>query len=62
MFAIKLGVKFNKNFYIDMSLAFGAANGTVIFQRISDAVRRILAKENIQVWNYIDDIVCPLCS
>ena len=43
-----------------MSLAFATASGTAIFQRISDAVRRILAKENIRVWNYIDDIFACL--
>ena len=35
---------------------FGAVNGTMIFQMISDAIRHMLAKEEVVVWNYIDDI------
>ena len=38
-------------------LAFSAVNGTAIFQRILDAIRKILLIERIIVWNYIDDIV-----
>ena len=57
--AVKLGIKYNGRYYLDMSLAFGAANGTAIFQRISDVVRRILANENIQVWtSTISSRVC----
>ena len=54
--SVKLAIQHQGKFYIDKSLAFGAANGTVIFQRISDAIRRILLNEEINVWNYIDDI------
>ena len=54
--ALKLGMNFEGKFYVDRSLAFGAVNGTAIFQRISDAIRKILSKEHITVWNYIDDI------
>ena len=54
--ALKLGMKFKEKFYLDRSLAFGAVNGTAIFQRISDAIRKILSTEHITVWNYIDDI------
>ena len=52
-------MSFDGKYYIDRSLAFGTAHGTAIFQRITDAIRRILAHENIPVYNYIDDIfVC----
>ena len=54
--ALKLGMKFKEKFYLDRSLAFGAVNGTAIFHRISDAIRKILSTEHITVWNYIDDI------
>ena len=53
---LALGIKHRGSDYIDMSLAFGPVNGTAIFQRISDAIRKILRKEIIAVWNYIDDI------
>ena len=54
--ALKLVIQHEGKFYLDKSLAFGVANSTFIFQRISDAIRHILANEHIRVWNYIDDI------
>ena len=54
--AIKLGMHFGGKYYLDRSLAFGAVNGTAIFQRVTDAMRKILARRGIRVWNYIDDI------
>ena len=47
---------FDGKYYLDRSLAFGAVNGTVIFQHLSDAIRKILLSENIKIWNYIDNI------
>ena len=41
---------------MDKRLVFGAVNGTMIFQRISDAVRFILREQGLSVWNYIDDM------
>ena len=43
-------------------LVFGAVNGTFIFQRISDAIRHMLAEEDIHVWNYIDDVFAAVES
>ena len=37
-------------------MAFGAAHGTAIFQRVTDAIRRIMQASGIQIWNYIDDL------
>ena len=54
--AIHLGMKWQDKYYIDKNLAFGAVHGTAIFERISDLIRFILAKQSIKVWNYIDDI------
>ena len=45
-----------KRFYVDKFLAFGAVYGMRIFQRITDFVRYILAKQGFVVFNYIDDI------
>ena len=39
--AIKCGLEHDEQFYIDKQLVFGAVNGTMIFQRISDAIRYI---------------------
>ena len=54
--ALKLTMCHEGKFYVDRSLSFGAVHGTAIFQRITDVIRRILAHENIRVYNYIDDI------
>ena len=54
--AIHLGIKWENKYYIDKNLAFGAVHGTTIFERISDLIHFILAKQGIRVWNYIDDI------
>ena len=40
---------------MDMRLVFGAVNGTMLFQRCSDAIRFMLQEDGIHVWNYIDD-------
>ena len=54
--AIHLGLKWNDKYYIDQSLAFGAVHGTAIFERITDFVRFLMAKEGFQIHNYIDDL------
>ena len=58
--AIKCGIQHEGQFYIDKRLVFGAVNGTMIFQRISDAVRFILAQSGLTVWNYIDDMLAAV--
>ena len=54
--AIHLGIKWENSYYIDKNLAFGAVHGTAIFERISNLIRFILAKQGFKVLNYIDDI------
>ena len=54
--AIHLGVMWQNKYYIDKNLAFGAVHGTAIFERISNLIRFILAKQGFKVLNYIDDI------
>ena len=54
--AIKCGFQESGEYYVDKCLVFRAVNGTFIFQRISDAIRYMLAQDNIYVWNYIDDV------
>ena len=51
-----LGLYF-KGAYFDKYLPFGFRHGSAIFQRISYAMRYIMAKSNFQVTNCIDDII-----
>ena len=53
---LHLGIYWQDEFYLDQNLAFGAVNGTAIFERITDLVRFIMAKKGYTVYNYIDDI------
>ena len=57
--AIKCGTRHRGNFYVDKNLVFGAVNGTLIFERISDAIVSIMRAEGAIVWNYIDDLFWP---
>ncbi len=50
-------IQFNGKFYIDTSLSFGARWSAAGCQRVTDAVKYIMAKAGHTVINYIDDIV-----
>jgi hypothetical protein len=52
-----LGISWGGEIYVDTALPFGFRHGSAICQRITDAVRFILNKHNIQVINYIDDFI-----
>ena len=54
--AIHLGIRWRDQYFLDKNLAFGAIHGTAIFQRITDLVRYLMAKQGFVVHNYIDDI------
>ena len=60
--AIKCGFQLDNKYYVDKCLVFGAVNGTAIFQRISDSIRFMLAKEGIVIWNCIDDMFAAVES
>ena len=51
-----LGLRLN-GLYIDSCLPFGFKHGSALFQRLSDAVRFIMAQKGFSVTNYIDDII-----
>ena len=51
-----LGLKLN-DLYIDSCLPFGFRTGSALFQRLSDAVRFIMAQKGFTVTNYIDDVI-----
>ena len=57
--AIHLGIRWQDKYYIDKNLAFRDVHGTAIFESITDLIRFIMSKQEVQVFNYIDDIyVC----
>ena len=52
-----LGLTWNNQFYFDLSLEFRGRWHAAACQRVTEALRFILAKEGITVWPYLDDIV-----
>ena len=53
-----LGIKFVNQYFLDRSLAFGFRNGSLIFQRCTDAIRYIMAEHGYPLlFNYIDDLI-----
>ena len=51
-----LGLRLD-DLYIDSCLPFGFRHCSALFQRLSDAVRFIMAQKGFSVTNYIDDII-----
>ncbi len=49
-------IKFEDKYYIDTSLSFGARWSASSCQRVTDAVKYIMARNGHTVFNYIDDI------
>jgi hypothetical protein len=47
---------------VDSRLPFGAAKSCQIFQRISDAVARMMDRRNMRIISYIDDMLCTADS
>ena len=45
------------DWYLDTCLPFGYRHGSSLYQRLSDAVRHIMRRQNYDVINYIDDIL-----
>ena len=62
--AMKLGITWQDDVYIDAAVAFGWVHGSAAFQRVSDAVTFIAAKAGINMVAYIDDymIISPKTS
>ena len=53
-----LGIKFQGQYFIDLSVAFGYRHGSKIFQRCTDAIRHIMTVNGFpNLFNYIDDLV-----
>ena len=54
--AIRLGIKWKNEYFLDQNIPFGAVHGTAIFERITDLIRYIMGRKGCIVWNYIDDM------
>ena len=53
-----LGMKFQGQYFIDLSVAFGYRHGSKIFQHCTDAIRHIMTVNGFpNLFNYIDDLV-----
>ena len=55
--AIKLGMSWKNDVYIDAAVAFGWVHGSAAFQRVSDAVTFIMANAGVKMFAYIDDYI-----
>ena len=55
--AVKLGIKWQDDVFIDVSVAFDWVHGSASFQRVSDAVTFLMAKSGAKMFAYIDDYI-----
>ena len=55
--ALKLGIKWNKAFYVDQAIAFGWTYRSRSFRIFSDAIAYIMAKKGVKMHCYIDDYI-----
>ena len=51
-----LGLKLDQ-YYPDTCLPFGFRHGSLIFQRLSNAIRFIMTSRGHRITNYIDDLI-----
>ena len=57
---IHLCIQWKVQYFLDKNLPFGAVHGTAIFQRITDLIRFLMAKQGFLVHNYID-VIYAVC-
>ena len=55
--ALKFGIFWKGNYYVDVALAFGWVHGCSAFQRASDAVVFLMKKLGHTIFAYIDDYI-----
>ena len=55
--ALKFGIKWANEFYVDLLIAFGWTHGSRAFQILSDAIAFIMAKRDVKIHCYIDDYI-----
>lgn len=46
------------SYFVDTKLPFGAAKSCQTFQRLSGAIVRMMARRNLVIFSYIDDMLC----
>ena len=53
-----LGLKFDNQYFIDLSVSFGYRHGSKIFQHCTDSIHHIMAKHGYTgLYNYIDGLI-----
>ena len=55
--SLKLDIKWQDAFFIDVGVAFGWTHGSAWFQILSNAVAHIMSKEGVNLRCYIDDYI-----
>ena len=53
-----LGIKWQGNSYLDISIPMGIKMGSALCQRTTDVIRHVMMSRDIRTYNYIDDIIC----
>ena len=57
-----LGLKFDNQYFINRSMAFGSRNGSLIFQRCTDTIRQNMTQNGFpSLFNYLDDVIFSDC-
>ena len=57
MDTVKLGIHWQDQYFLDLSVAFGWAHGSATFQRLSDAIVYIMRLKGYGLVAYIDDYI-----
>ena len=55
--AVKLGIYWQGEYFLDLGIAFGLAHGSATFQRLSDAIVYIMRQKGYDLVAYIDDYI-----
>ena len=55
--AVKLGIHWKDQYFLDLCVAFGWAHGSAAFQRVSDAIVYIMRRHGYDLVAYIDDYI-----
>ena len=53
-----LGVKWQGDSYLDISLPMGIKMGSALCQRTTNVIRHVMTLRDVRTYNYIDDITC----
>ena len=53
-----LGLSWNGESYLDISIPMGLKTGSALRQRTTDVIRHIMMSQGVATYNYIDDVIC----